>query len=230
MIKVDNLYLKKRIPEISHLNIRINNGESYVLLSSEDSPINHLINIFSGLERDFKGIVEIDGINLKSNRNSSLQNIVLLSSGRQWPTDMKVGNIISFLKKSMNVLEDEFEELYVRLNIESIYQKRINEIEDVEWRRILFSLATLKKSKNYIIRNFARGMPLDFNLEFKKSILKLKKNGGSILYLSDDVFFAPEIGDRIGFLKKGKLLLELKTSKMRKMNLRELYFQFLAER
>jgi ABC-type Na+ transport system ATPase subunit NatA len=229
MIKTKDLYLKKKIPEISRLNLQVNDSESYVLLSSGDTAVDHLINIFSGLEQDFRGIVEIDNLDIRSDRDYYHKNIVFLSSGSQWPMDMKVGNIVSFLEKSMDIPGDEFEELYIRLNIENIYQRRINEIEEVEWRRILFSLAQLKKTKNYIVRNFAKGMPIDFNIEFRKSIQHLKKNGCSILYFSDDVFFAPEIGDRIGFLKKGKLLLELKASKMKKMNLRKLYFQFLAE-
>lgn len=221
--------MKKKIPEISQLNLRVDDSESYVLLSSGDTAINHLINIFSGLERDFKGIVEIDNIDIRANRDCSHKNLVLLESSSQWPPGMKVGHMISFFKKTMDIPGDEFEELYIRLNLDAIHQKRISDLEEVEWRRILFSMAQLKKSKNYIIRNFAKGMPLDFKIEFKKGIGQLKKNGCSILYFSDDVFFAPEIGDRIGFLKQGKLLLELKAAKMRKMSLRELYFQFLAE-
>lgn len=230
MIKIINLYLKKKIPEISRLNLRIDEGEAYVLLSSGDTAVDHLINIFSGTERVFKGTVEIEGISILNSWNGCNKNIVYLSSGSQWPPDMKIGNIISFFKKRMDISEDEFEELYIKLNMENIYQKKISEIEEVERRKILFALAKLKRSKNYIFRNFVKGMPLDFNLEFKKNIHQLKKDGCSILYFSDDVFFAPEIGDRIGFMKKGKLLLELKASKMKKMSLKELYFQFLVER
>jgi ABC-type Na+ transport system ATPase subunit NatA len=229
MIKINDLYLKKKIPEISHLNLRVNAGESYVLLSTGDTALDHLTNIFSGLERDFKGIVEIDNIDIRSNRDYSHKNIVLLNSGSQWPRDMKVGHMISFFKKTMNIPEDEFEELNSKLRLDTIHQKRISDLEEVEWRRILFSMVQLKKSKNYIFRDFVRGMPLDFNIEFKRSVHQMIKNGCTILYLSNDVFFAPEIGDRIGFLKKGKLLLELKAAKMKKLSLRELYFQFLAE-
>jgi len=143
---------------------------------------------------------------------------------------MKAGHFMSFFKKAMNISEDRFEELYIKLNMEKIYSKRIGEIEAVEWRRILFSLARLKGSNNYVIRDFVKGMPLDYNLEFKKNIRRLKKEGASILYLSDDVFLAPEIGDRIGFMKKGKLLLELKAARMKNLSLKELYFQFLSER
>jgi len=229
MIKINDLYLKKKIPEISHLNLRVNAGESYVLLSTGDTALDHLTNIFSGLERDFKGIVEIDNIDIRANRDCSHKNIVLLNSGSQWPRDMKVGHMISFFKKTMNIPEDEFEELNSKLRLDTIHQKRISDLEEVEWRRILFSMVQLKKCKNYIFRDFARGMPLDFNIEFKRNLHRMRKNGCVILYLSNDIFFAPEIADRIGFMKKGKLLLELKAAKMKKMNLRELYFQFLAE-
>jgi ABC-type Na+ transport system ATPase subunit NatA len=230
MINIKELCLKKKIPEISHLNLRVNAGESYVLLSTGDTALDHLTNIFSGLERDFKGIVEIDDIDIRANRDCSHKNIVLLNSGSQWPRDMKVGHMISFFKKTMNIPEDEFEELNSKLRLDTIHQKRISDLEEVEWRRILFSMVQLKKSKNYIFRDFARGMPLDFNIEFKRSVHQMRNNGCTILYLSNDVFFAPEIGDRIGFLKKGKLLLELKASKMKKLSLRELYFKFLVER
>lgn len=230
MIKISDLSLKKKIPEISRLDIVIPEGETYVLLSSGDTVFNHLINIFSGMETDFKGSVEIDDNDIRGDWDYCKTNMVHLTNGKEWPPDMKVASIISFFKNNMVVYEEEYEELYVRLNLERISRKRINEIEEMEWRRILFSLARLRKSKNYIFRDFAMGMPLDFNLELKKNINEIKNNGCSILYLSNDVFFAPEIGDRIGFMKKGKLLLELKASRMRKMSLQELYFQFLAEK
>jgi ABC-type multidrug transport system ATPase subunit len=229
MIKINDLSLAKKIPEISRLNLHIDEGEAYVLLSYGDSVPYHLINIFSGLEKDFRGTVEVDHVGIMSDWDQVNRRLVYLSSDGQWPRDMKVGHIVSFFKKTMNIPEDEFEELYIKLNLEQNGKKRINELEEMEWRRILFSMARLKGSKNYIIHDFVKGMPLDFNLEFKKSIHRLKKDGCSVLYLSDDVFFAPEIGDRIGFMKKGKLLLELKAAKMKNLSIKELYFQFLLE-
>lgn len=230
MIKIKNLSLVKKIPELSQLNLHIDNGEVFVLLSSGDSAFNHLINIFSGLERDFRGTVEVDDVNILSNWREVNERLVYIGGDGLWPQDMKVGHIMSFFEKTMDISEDKFEEFYIKLNIEENRQKRIKELEEVEWRRILFSLVRLKGCKNYIIREFAKRMSLDFNIEFKKSIHRLKKEGCSVLYLSDDVFFAPEIGDRIGFMKKGKLLLELKAAKMEKLSLKELYFQFLSER
>ena len=230
MLATMDLCVKKRIPEISHLNLRVDNGESYVLLSSGDTTIHHLINIFLGLETGYAGTVEIDHIDVRADRSYHQKNMVYLDGGSHWRLDLRIGSMIDFLRRSMSIPEDEFEDLLIKLNLESIYKKRINEIEAVEWRRILLALVQLKKTSNYIFRDFARGMPLDFNIEFNQRLQQMKKKGCAIFYLSDDVFLAPEIGDRIGFMKRGKLLLELSASKMKKMSSRELYFQFLAER
>lgn len=230
MITINDLYLKKRIPEISKLTLRIPDGEVYVLLSSEETAVNHLVNIFLGLETSFKGSVAIDDADIISNRHQCRTNIAYLDTGGEWPPDMKAGDVVAFFKKRFKIPEDEFEELYIKLNLENICDRKIGELETMAWRRLLFNLKQLKRSKNYVMRDFTKGMPLDFILEFKKRIHQLKAAGSSVLYISDDVFFAPEIGDRIGFMKKGKLLLELKAAPMKKMSLKELYFQFLAER
>jgi len=229
MITIKELYLKKRIPEISKLNLRIPDHEVYVLLSSEETAVNHLVNIFLGLERGFSGVVSVENLDIITCWQECRTHIAYLDDGGQWPPDMKAGEIVGFFKKRFKIPEDEFEELYIKLNLENICHRKIGDLETVAWRRLLFALERLKRSKNYVMRDFANGMPLDFILEFKKSIHQLKTSGSSVLYLSDDVFFAPEIGDRIGFMKKGKLLLELKAAAMKKMSLKELYFQFLAE-
>ncbi len=229
MINIEDLSLVKKVPVFSQLNLRVEEGESYVLLSSDSASADHLINIFTGLERDSKGTVEIDGCDLRRFPGLCRTHLVFLSAGSLWPPDLKIHDLISFLKRCLNLPADEFEEFCLKLNLDNISQKPIGGFEEVEWRRILLAMVQCKKCKNYIFRDFARGMPMGFNIEFIRNLLLLKQKPGSILYLGDDIFLAPEIGDRIGFMKKGKILLELKAAKMKKMDIRELYFHFLVD-
>ncbi|MCP4152469.1 MAG: hypothetical protein GY757_32320 [bacterium] len=229
MIKTTNLSLQKRIPEISDLDLHIPPGETYVLLSATNSPVEHLINIFMGLERDFEGSVQIDDMDMLASPEACLEQLTFLSGGGQWPSYLKVGDLLSFLKHTFNIPGEAFAELYVKSNIKSLLTKKINELDELQRRKLLFSICRLKKGKNFIIRDYVKGMSMAFTLDFKKKLRKMKKELCSILYLGDDVFFALEIGDRIGFMKKGKLLLELPGSKLKKMDLKELYYQFLVE-
>ncbi len=229
MITTANLFLKKGIPQISNLDLHIQPGESYVLLSAGDRAVDHLSNIFLGLEKEFEGSVRVEDIDILAHPEVCLEHLTFLSSGSQWPPDMNIGDILTFFKTSFKISGVAYAELYVKSNMENLLSKKISELEELEWRKFLFSICRLKKGKNFIIRDFVKGMPLDFTLDFKKALRQMKKELCSILYLGDDVFFALEIGDRIGFMKKGKLLLELPVSRLKKMDLKELYFQFLVE-
>jgi ABC-type multidrug transport system ATPase subunit len=229
MIEIKDLFLQKKIPEISELTLRVEPGEVYVLLSSGGNVTGHLINIFNGVEDTFRGTVSVDGRDLSDSSNEEQDNLVFIDRGSEWPPVVRIGHLVTFLRRVRDIPEDDFEEFKLKLNIDRLATSRIGELGEVERRRFFFAAACLMGQKNLLIHDLAKGMPIDFILEFKERLRELKSAGCSILYLSNDVFFAPEIGDRIGFMRKGKLLLELKGAKVRRMDLKELYFRFLAE-
>lgn len=229
MIYIENLFLTKKIPEISDLNLQVKKGETYVLLSSGENVNNHMMNIFMGLEQDFTGKVTVNSRDISSTQFEWRKDVACLDISRDWPPVIKMKNLMSFLKRITDISEDQFEEFKLKINLDRINHKRVGDLTEAERRRILFAAARLKECDNIIFYDFTKGMSIDFILEFKEHLRQLKEKGCSILYISSDVFFAPEIGNRIGFMKKGKLLLELKGVKVKRMNLKELYFRFLAE-
>lgn len=229
MIEIENLFLKKKIPEISELSLRVVPGETYVMLSSAERVNHHLINILTGRERHFKGRVLVDEIDILTGSRWIQNHLVFIDKSSNWPPMIRVSDILGFLRRTTGISEDVFEELKIKMNLERFSKEKFNDLEESERRRLLFSVAQVVSCQNIVIHDLAKGMPVDFILEFKENIRRLKQNGISIFYISDDVFFAPEIGDRVGFVKKGKLLLELPGAKVRRMDLKELYFKFLTE-
>ena len=229
MIEIKDLFLKRKIPEISELNLRVEAGEVYALLSSGGHVTSHLINIFNAVERSYRGTVSVDGREISPSKNNGSGDLVFVDRGSEWPPVVRIGHLAAFLKRVSDIADDDFEEFKLKLNINQLAASRIGELGEADRRRFFFAAARLQGKKNYLIHDLAKGMPIDFILEFKEQLRELKAAGRSILYLSNDVFFAPEIGDRIGFMRKGKLLLELKGAKVRRMDLKELYFRFLAE-
>jgi len=229
MIEIKALYLKKKIPEISELTLRVMGGEIYVLLSSGENVLHHLVNIFGGLETDFRGSIRVDGHGVTAGADRTQIDLTYVDRGGDWPPTVKIKHLVAFIKRSGRIPEDDFEEFKLRMNVDQISHLRVGDLNEVERRRFLFAVARLRNTRNYLIHDLAKGMPIDFILEFKDHLREMKAAGCSVLYLSNDVFFAPEIGDLIGFMRKGKLLLELKGAKVRRMDLKELYFRFLTE-
>jgi ABC-2 type transport system ATP-binding protein len=229
MIKVEHLCVGQSFSDISDLSVDVGEGQVYVLLSSGDIVNNHLGNIFLGLERAFKGMVAVDGADILPSLRGGQKSFIFIDNRRDWPHSLKTADVIAFFQKEVKIPEEELEELFLRLDMGNIRRKKIHELAEVEWRKLIFGLAGLRKCKNYVIRDFAKGMPLDFVLDFKRNLFDMRNNGCAVLYLSNDVFFAREIANRVGFMKKGKLLLELTGARLKKMDLNDLYFKFLAE-
>jgi ABC-type multidrug transport system ATPase subunit len=229
MIKIENLSLKKKIPEISELSLRVEPGEAYVMLSSGQRVNSHLINILAGREQCFSGLVVVDGRDILERGFRFPEHLAFVDKSSDWPPVIRIRDILGFLKRTAGMPADEFEEFKIKMNLDRLGRQRFNDLDEPERRRLLFAVARLASCGNIVIHDLAKGMPVDFILEFKEDIRRLKQKGTSVFYISDDVFFAPEIGDRVGFVKKGKLLLELPGAKVRRMDLKELYFRFLTE-
>ncbi|MCP4154939.1 MAG: hypothetical protein GY757_44865 [bacterium] len=159
MIKIENLCVKKKIPGISHLELTIEAGESYVLLTAEDTATNHLLDIFSGIETLFRGRVLVDGTDILTDAGACRSRLACLGKEHGWPQDMRVKNLLSFFEKKTGITEEEHEELFITSDMEGLSAKKIGDLEETQWRRLLFFLVRLKQCKNFVIHDFAKGMP-----------------------------------------------------------------------
>lgn len=217
MIQIKDLLIKKEKIEINHLNLQINPGECYVLLSSEGRISQHIFNIFYNLEEHYLGQV-------------SKKSSVLVDVAESWPAQIQIRHIQTFFQQSLGIGSEEIEELMIRMNIlkHGSLKRKMNELTSWEKLRFLLGVFELSEKENFFIKDSSQSLPIEIKTALVEDLQRIKKNGGCILYFSSNVFLAPEIGDRIGFMKKGKLLLELSQKQIHSMDLKDLHFQFLS--
>jgi hypothetical protein len=192
----------KMAEDINGLDVELKERETYVLLTGGSIINNQLYNFFSGEAKGFKGLVRLNDVNLASEANKSKRNdFVYICHPGNVPCDIKVGDFIAFIKKLLKASNKTVSKLYIRLGIEHIEDKCFMEISFDEVGRILLEAAQMKKSKIYMFRDFARGMPTDYMSRFNEELQKLKDQDAAILYLTDDVLLASKIGDSAGSLR-----------------------------
>ncbi|MFC2155491.1 ABC transporter permease subunit [Acidobacteriota bacterium] len=187
-------------PDPNKLNLNINSGESVVLLTTADTIIDQLYNVYSGIARGFKGIVTLNKKNIVPEKNKKKEDFIYLCQPDKIPGNINAGDFINFFKKSLHIRGEEIQKFIEALNIKKLTKKRMNELEDKEKGSFLFALAQLKKCGIYIIHDFAKGISIDFIVDLKEQVKGLKAGGTSILYLSNDVLLATRIGDRVTYL------------------------------
>jgi energy-coupling factor transporter ATP-binding protein EcfA2/ABC-type transport system involved in multi-copper enzyme maturation permease subunit len=228
MVRFDSSTFMKKLPPTGKLNLKVRKGESYVLLSAIGGVGDQLYVLYSGAVKGFKNwdqIQEKFKIMADDQQNGDF---VFVGKTAEWPGNIKVGDFLNLMRRLTGIDKNEADEISILLGIDNIKKKYFGAAQESEKRQAVFAAAKMKNSKYYIFDDFASGMPVEFIIEFSRNIRRLKESGKGILYLSNDVLLAPEIGDRIGIMKGGQLLFDVKDSELRQMNLNQVYFQYFA--
>ena len=94
-------------------------------------------------------------------------------------------------------------------------------------QKVGIAIAYAKKAKIYLLDEPASGLdPLSSN-ELSDLLKKLASNGSTILMASHDLFRVRETCNKIGILKNGKLLKEMKASDVTSGELESVYIHFM---
>lgn len=200
---------KEIILGLNDLDIDVEEGKSNVVLSRGETVRQHLYNVLSGKNKAFNGRVLIHGKDIVPGNKGI--DFVYICHPDEIPGDIKAGNFVSFLGCASRVPKDQVASIWVRLDLNKYGKKSFNELEDnYKLRGQLVLMAGLFKRRNiYVINNLTKGMPADFIQEFAVQLDKLKQEGTSVLYLTNDVFMCNRIGDYTFVLKKDADLMTI---------------------
>jgi len=177
------------------LDIELKKGATFVMLANGGTVANRLYNFFSGQAEGFKGRVRLEDLDPRA------EPCLYLCRPGKIPGDIKVGHFLAFLKGLLKVSQKTMAELYIRMEVEHIENRRFEELRAEERVRVMMEAAQLKTCTVYIVRDFTRGLPADVMKHVPAELQKLKSRGAAVLYLTDNVLLASRIGDSAGSLQ-----------------------------
>lgn len=191
---------------LDDLEIELNKGVSNVVLTSKKITVsNHLYNVLSGRNENFKGKVLLNGVNLAVEKKEI--EFVYLCQPEEIPEEIRVRDFISFIAGILNLTMDQVRELKAKLNVNDLGGKNFGDLEEKDKGRVLLEIVLIKHSNIYMIHDFIKGMPTDFIQEFVERLEKLKESGVSILYVTNDFFLGRKIGDYVSVSKEDAALM-----------------------
>ena len=107
------------------------------------------------------------------------------------------------------------------------HPKKVSDYSKGMRQKVGIAIAYAKKAKVYLLDEPASGLdPLASN-ELSELLKKLASEGATILMASHDIFRVREVCNRIGILKKGILVKELRSEEVTTNELEKLYLQFI---
>jgi ABC-2 type transport system ATP-binding protein len=209
---------------LNNLSLEVKAGEIYGLLGANGAGKSTTLNLLLGFYKPDSGTITINNNSKKQNNIGYIPENVNL-----YPYLNGIENLDYFCKLAgLKYSRTELSQLLSECGLqkEAHYQRTGNYSKGMR-QKVGIAIAFAKKAKVYLLDEPASGLdPLASN-ELSELLKKLSSRGSSILMASHDIFRVREVCHRIGILKKGSLVTELKSEEISTHDLEKLYIKFI---
>ncbi len=217
---------------INNLSFQVGKGEIYGLLGSNGAGKSTTINILLGFLKPDSGNAIINNLDTVLNYKEVRKNIGYISENVSlYPYLSGIENLDYFCKiTGKKHSQNELKDLLNRCGLETeVHHKRMATYSKGMRQKVGIAIALAKEAKVYLLDEPASGLdPLASN-ELSSLLRKLASKGAAILMASHDIFRVRETCNRIGIIKKGKLVKEMDTSDVSTNELENIYIDYMQK-
>lgn len=215
---------------IQNLTMNVQKGEIMGLLGANGAGKSTTINMLLGFLQPDAGTILVKGMNVTQQENEVRKLIGYIPENVQlYPYLSGVENLDYFCRLAgLKYSENELHHFLDTCGLQSeAHSKKVAEYSKGMRQKVGIAVAYAKKAQIYLLDEPASGLdPLASN-ELSALLKKLAKEGATILMASHDIFRVREVCDRIGILKNGVLVKELRSEEVSANELESLYLQFM---
>ena len=219
MLKAENV--KKSFGDVTVLdgvNLTVSPGEVVSILGSSGSGKSTLIRCINGLERLNAGRITVDDFDVSKPRDlaeARKRSGTVFQLFNLYPHMTALGNItlapIEVLKRPRAEAEAEGRALLASVGLGDRADAYPSQLSGGQRQRVGICRALAMKPRYLLLDEVTSALDPEMTAEVLAILAKLAESGTTMLFVTHEIEFARQISDRIVFLEKGKLLVDLPT-------------------
>ncbi len=228
MIQLRGIFLEVANECVRDLNLTVVDGEVFCLLCKHGKIRQHLFSVLRGFSTPDRGEIAFSRPAAPGDRN--VVAMEALNAG-DFDAEATLAAHLRLLCRAFRLKRETVYENLIQLNVgEEHLRKRLQNAEEESFRKLVLAVQLAIPAANLVINDFIRQERKSFEMAFNKLLLRRREWGQAILYLTDDIFYALRIADRVAFIKKGRLLPRepILAADLEEMDLMRLYEKFLG--
>ncbi|MBB3966079.1 amino acid ABC transporter ATP-binding protein [Rhizobium metallidurans] len=200
------------------VDLTIKPGEVVSILGSSGSGKSTLIRCINGLEKLNGGRISVDGFDVSKPKElgeARKRSGTVFQLFNLYPHMTVLGNItiapIEVLKRSRAEAEKEARELLASVGLSERADAYPGQLSGGQRQRVGICRALAMKPSYLLLDEVTSALDPEMTAEVLAILEKLAATGTTMVFVTHEVEFARRISDRIVFLEKGKLLVDLPT-------------------
>jgi len=215
------------------LNLEIKEGEIFCLLGANGAGKTTTVNLFLNFIEPTSGEALINGIDVNKTPLEAKKYVSYVSENVMLYGNFTARQNLDFFAKLGGKQNLTREEYYMRMREvglqEEAFEKKIKTFSKGMRQKVGLTIAIIKDAPNILLDEPTSGLDPKAASELMQILLKLKKEGKSILMCTHDIFRAKAIADRVGIMKEGRMVMERTREEFLEEDLEKIYLDYMQE-
>jgi ABC-2 type transport system ATP-binding protein len=233
ILKADDL--SKRYEDgvlaLDHLNLEVRPGEVYCLLGANGAGKTTTINLFLNFIPPTTGTCFVNGIDVTKDPLEAKKHVAFVSENVMLYGNFTARQNLDFFAKlggRTELAKDDYYQVMRRVSLqEKAFDQRVKNFSKGMRQKLGISIAIIKNAPAILLDEPTSGLDHKAATEFLEIMAELKNEGKSILMSTHDIFRAKEIGDRVGIMKEGRLVMERTRQELQYEDLVKIYIDYM---
>jgi len=216
---------------LDHLNLDVRGGEVYCLLGANGAGKTTTINLFLNFIPPTTGTCYIKGIDVTRDPLQAKKYVAFVSENVMLYGNFTARQNLDFFAKlggKAGLSKNDYYQVMRRVSLqEKAFEQRVKTFSKGMRQKLGISIAIIKDAPAILLDEPTSGLDPKAAEEFLEILAELRKEGKAILMSTHDIFRAKEIGDRVGIMKEGRLVMERTREELQFEDLVKIYIDYM---
>lgn len=216
---------------LDRLDLTVEEGEVFILLGANGAGKTTTVNLFLNFIEPSGGSARIRGIDVAEDPLRAKEHVAFVPENVVlYPTLTARQNLDFFTRLGgrKGLSRRDGYELFEEVGLaEEFYERRIGLFSKGMRQKLAIAAALAGDSAAVFLDEPTSGLDPQAAAEFLELLGRLREKGCAIFMASHDIFRARQVADRVGIMKKGKLIAVLDRDELARQDLEALYLDYM---
>jgi len=216
---------------LDHLNLEVQSSEVYCLLGANGAGKTTTINLFLNFIPPTTGTCYINGIDVTKDPLEAKKYVSFVSENVMLYGNFTARQNLDFFAKlggKLNLTKEDYYRVMRRVSLQDkAFEQRVKTFSKGMRQKLGISIAIIKDAPVILLDEPTSGLDPKAAEEFLEILAELKSEGKAIFMSTHDIFRAKEIGDRVGIMKEGRLVMERTREELLDEDLVKVYINYM---
>ncbi len=216
---------------LDHLNLNVKAGEVYCLLGANGAGKTTTINLFLNFIPPTTGTCYINGIDSTRDPLEAKKYVSFVSENVMLYGNFTARQNLDFFAKlggKPKLTKEDYYQVMRRVSLqEKAFEQKVKHFSKGMRQKLGISIAIVKDAPTILLDEPTSGLDPKAAEEFLEILADLRSEGKAILMSTHDIFRAKEIGDHVGIMKEGRLVMERSRKELVSEDLITIYIDYM---